>query len=116
MNGVNLSDKFNQFDEFYAPKIISKYNGNEVCIVKCLGEFPWHTHEDTDDLFLVIKGEIVIRMHEGNVHLKAGELFVVPAGVAHSPYAEKEAHVMLIEPQGEPNTGEVKTATQKVEI
>lgn len=79
-------------------------------VVKVEGEFKWHSHSDTDDFFLVLLGEIEIQLRDGSVTLKAGEMFVVPKGVEHCPFARKEAHLLLIEPTGTPNTGDVNTA------
>lgn len=80
------------------------------------GQFPWHKHDDTDDFFQVLKGEIIIRLRDGDLTLKEREVFVVPRGVKHSLYAEHEAHVLLIEPRGTPNTGDTATAAQRMEI
>ena len=85
-------------------------------VVKLQGQFPWHKHDDTDDFFLVLKGEVIIRLRDGDVTLKPGEIFVVPMGVEHAPYAEEEAHVLLIEPTGTPNTGDPATAAPRREI
>lgn len=114
MEKVNLAEKFGAIEGHYKPGIIATYNDNEVFLAKFKGEFPWHSHTDTDDLFLVISGEIEIRMRNKTVTLAPGEMFVVPKGVEHSPYAKEEAQVLLIEPAGEPNTGDPATATQKV--
>ncbi|WP_282181736.1 cupin domain-containing protein [Aliiroseovarius marinus] len=113
MSAVNLADKFAQFDEYWSPKIVSAFNGHDVMVAKFKGEFNWHSHADTDDLFLVLEGEVTIQMRDGNVTLKKGEMFVVPKGVEHCPYAEEEAHVLLIEPAGTPNTGDEATAVKK---
>jgi mannose-6-phosphate isomerase-like protein (cupin superfamily) len=82
-------------------------------VVKVKGEFIWHRHEDTDDFFLVLKGRLTIRMHEASVTLGPGEMFVVPKGVEHCPFAEDEAHILLIEPTGTPNTGNAATAAPR---
>jgi mannose-6-phosphate isomerase-like protein (cupin superfamily) len=82
-------------------------------VVKVKGEFVWHQHDDTNDFFLVLKGRITIRMRDGDVTLGAGELFVIPKGIEHCPVAEEEAHVLLIEPQGTPNTGSYETAAPR---
>ncbi|MEO0576659.1 MAG: cupin domain-containing protein [Pseudomonadota bacterium] len=116
MNTVNLYEKLNQFDEYWSPRIVSSFNGHDVMVVKVLGEFNWHSHPDTDDFFLVIKGAITIKLRGEDVHLKAGEMFVVPKGVEHCPVAAEEAHVMLIEPAGTPNTGDPATAADKRHI
>jgi mannose-6-phosphate isomerase-like protein (cupin superfamily) len=82
-------------------------------VVKVKGEFRWHQHDDTDDFFLVLSGRIRIRMHEGDVTLGPGELFVVPKGMQHCPTADEEAHLLLIEPRGTPNTGDAATAAPR---
>lgn len=113
---VNLEEKLGLFFEHWSPKIVSSYNGNDVMVVKIDGEFPMHKHDDTDDFFLVLEGHITIETEEGNVDLKPGELYVVPKGVMHRPIAHGEAKILLIEPKGEPNSGDVATAAQKVGI
>jgi mannose-6-phosphate isomerase-like protein (cupin superfamily) len=113
---VNLAEKLSQFSGHWSPKIVGDYNGNDLMVVKVKGEFNWHSHPDTDDFFLVLKGQLTIKLRDGDVHLKAGELFVVPKGVEHCPVAEDECHLLLIEPRGTPNTGDEKTAALKVAI
>jgi len=113
---VNLADKLSQFDEHWAPRTVAVFNGHDVMVVKVKGEFRWHHHDDTDDLFLVLSGRIVIRLRDGDVELGPGELFVVPAGAAHQPVAEEEAELLLIEPTGTPNTGEASTAAPRLVI
>ncbi len=113
---VNLSEKLSKFSEYWSPKIVSQFNGHDVMVVKAKGEFVWHSHDDTDDFFLVLNGIVTIETELGNVILKPGELYVVPQGVQHRPVAQEEAHILLIEPKGTPNTGDAKTATQKIEI
>lgn len=113
---VNLAEKLAQFDEHWSPRTVAEFNGHDVMVVKVKGEFVWHNHEDTDDFFMVLKGHITIRMHEGDVELGPGELFVVPVGVEHQPYAEHEAEVLLIEPSGTPNTGDEETAAARTTI
>ncbi|MEM7596099.1 MAG: cupin domain-containing protein [Pseudomonadota bacterium] len=116
MTPVNLSAKLDQFSAHWSPKIVAGYNGNDVMVVKVLGEFNWHSHLDTDDFFLVLKGEIDIEMRDRTVTLGAGEMFVVPKGVEHRPVARQEAHLMIIEPSGMPNTGDPETAVVKDRI
>ena len=113
---VNLSEKLGKFSEYWSPKIVSRFNGHDVMVVKVRGEFVWHSHDDTDDFFLVLNGVVKIETEQGNVVLGPGELYVVPKGVKHRPVAQEEAHILLIEPIGTPNTGDAKTAAQKVEI
>ncbi len=103
---VTLADKLATFGEAFAPKIVAYYNDNKVQVAKTRGEFVWHSHPDTDDLFLVLAGELTIQLRDRDVVLGPGELFVVPRGVEHCPKADDEAHVLLIEPVGTPNTGD----------
>lgn len=110
---VNLAQKISLFDERWSPKIVGSYNGNDLMIAKVLGEFPWHSHPDTDDFFFVLKGELQIRLRTETISLHAGELYVVPAGVEHAPFAEEEAHLLVIETSGTPNTGDPTTAVIK---
>ena len=113
MDKINLAEKLTQFGEHWSPKIVASYNDNDVMVVKIEGEFTWHSHPETDDFFLVLDGEIDIEMRDRTVTLVAGELFVVPAGVEHRPVARSEAHLLLIEPRGTPNTGDPATAVRK---
>ena len=113
---INLSGKLSKFDDYWSPKIVGSFNGHDLMVVKVKGEFNWHSHADTDDFFMVLKGQITIQMHENNVILREGKIFVVPKGVEHCPRAVEECHLLLIEPTGTPNTGDTETAAQKVEI
>jgi mannose-6-phosphate isomerase-like protein (cupin superfamily) len=115
-NAVNLAQKLSTFSEYFSPKIVADYNGNDVYLAKIKGEFVWHSHPDTDDFFLVLKGKLTIKLRDGDVVLGPGELYVVPKGVEHCPVADEETHVLLIEPAGTPNTGDPATATTKVHI
>ena len=103
---INLAEKLATFDEPFAPRIVGHYNGNKLQVAKTHGEFVWHTHPDTDDFFLVVKGQLTIRLRDREVELGPGELFVVPAGVEHCPVSEEGAEILLIEPDGTPNTGD----------
>ncbi len=113
MKAINLADKLATFSEYWQPKTVATFNGHDVMVVKVKGEFSWHEHANSDDFFLVIKGEITIRMNEGDVTLRQGEMFTVPMGMPHCPFAKKEAHLLLIEPTGTPNTGNVATAAER---
>lgn len=113
---INLAEKLSTFSDHWSPKIISQFNGHDIMVVKVKGEFVWHSHADTDDLFLVLDGVVTIETEEGNVTLNPGELYVVPKGVSHRPVASEEAHILLIEPAGTPNTGNPQTAVTKVSI
>jgi mannose-6-phosphate isomerase-like protein (cupin superfamily) len=103
---VNLAEKLALVDEHFRPKIVAAFNDHKVELVKVKGEFVWHSHPQTDDLFLVLAGRITIQLRERNVELGPGELFIVPRGVEHCPRADEEAHVLLIEPLGTANTGD----------
>lgn len=116
MDVVNLESKLSLFDEHWSPKIVAGFNGHDVMVVKAQGEFNWHSHADTDDLFLVLRGNLAIKLRDGDVHLGPGDLYVVPRGVEHCPVAEEEVHVLLIEPAGTPNTGDESTAAVKKTI
>ena len=114
---VNLPAKLDSFSDHWAPKIVASYNDNDVCVVRVDGEFVWHKHDDTDDLFLVLDGELDIELRDRTVVLGPGDLFVVPKGIEHRPCARRgEVKLLLMEPKGTPNTGDEATATQKVEI
>lgn len=105
-NPVDIAEKLSLFSEQWSPKVVARLNDYEIKLVKVQGEFVWHTHEDTDELFLVIDGALTIQLRDGNVNLRAGQLYVVPRGVEHCPIAEGEVHAMLIEPAGVVNTGD----------
>ena len=116
MTAINLEEKLASFTEHWSPKIVTRFNGHDVMVVKVKGEFNWHSHPDTDDFFLVLNGQVTIKLRDRIVVLQKGELFVVPAGVEHCPVAAEEAELLLIEPAGTPNTGDPETAAQKEEI
>jgi mannose-6-phosphate isomerase-like protein (cupin superfamily) len=103
---INLAEKLAAFDEPWRPKIVARLNDYDVLVVKVKGEFVWHKHDETDDFFLVLEGRVTIQLRDRDVELREGELFVVPRGVEHCPRADEEAHVLLIEPVGTPNTGD----------
>lgn len=115
---VNLAEKLASFDQAFAPRIVGHFNGHKIQVAKTRGEFVWHTHDDTDDLFLVVAGHLTIQLRDRNVELGPGELYVVPRGVEHCPKADPEAHVMLIETMGTPNVGDSaeRAAAPEVEI
>ena len=118
MTAVDLAEKLASFEEAFAPRIVARYNGNKVMVAKVRGEFVWHSHADTDDFFLVLAGRLVIELRDGEVELGPGQLYVVPAGVEHRPRADEEAHILLIEPEGTPNTGDSteREAAPEVEL
>ena len=103
---VDIRDKLSLFSEHWSPKVVATMNDYEVKVVKVKGEFVWHSHADTDELFLVVDGTLTIQLPDGDVILRAGQLFVVPRGVEHCPVAADEASILLIEPAGVVNTGE----------
>jgi mannose-6-phosphate isomerase-like protein (cupin superfamily) len=113
MDSVNLSEKLALFAERWQPRTVAQFNDCDVMVVKVKGEFVWHKHDETDDFFLVIAGRLHIRLRDRTVVLDPGELFVVPRGVEHQPFAEEETHVLLIEPIGTPNTGNPETAAPR---
>lgn len=102
---IDISQKLSLVDEQWSPRVVAEMNDYQFKVVKLKGEFVWHDHPDTDETFIVIKGKLRIDFRDGEVHLAAGQMFVVPKGVEHKPYAEEEAEVMLIEPRGVLNTG-----------
>ncbi|MGD9891365.1 MAG: cupin domain-containing protein [Dehalococcoidia bacterium] len=106
MTKVNLHTKLARFDALWSPKIVADMNDYHVKVVKVRGEFVWHTHDETDELFLVLKGRLTIKQREGDVTLEEGELYVVPRGVEHMPVAADECHILLLEPAGTINTGD----------
>jgi mannose-6-phosphate isomerase-like protein (cupin superfamily) len=103
---INLLDKFTKFSEQWSPKVIAEMNDYQFKLAKIQHEFTWHEHTDTDEAFLVVEGEMSIEFRTGKVDLKAGEMYVVPKGVEHRPFALKECKVMFIEPRGVTNTGD----------
>jgi mannose-6-phosphate isomerase-like protein (cupin superfamily) len=107
---INLAGKLAGFTEHWQPRTVAEFNGHDIMVVKAQGEFVWHKHDETDDLFLVLRGELTIELRDGGVTLRAGDLFVVPKGVEHRPVAKEEVHLLLIEPSGTPNTGDRATA------
>ncbi len=107
MTPINLAEKLDQFSNHWDPKVIADYNDNDVMVVKFKGEFPFHKHHRTDDFFLVLEGEMIMDIEGApSKTVKAGELFIVPKGVVHRPRSKQEVKVLLIEPKGEPNTGD----------
>ena len=102
---IDIADKLAQFSEHWSPKVIARLNDYEIKLAKLKGEFVWHTHDDTDELFLVIDGRLTIQLRDGDVTLGPGQLFVVPRGVEHCPITDGDVAVMLIEPAGVVNTG-----------
>ena len=107
MQKISLNEKFDLFDEIYVPKIVGQLNGQYVKIVKCKGEYTWHHHDNEDELFMVVKGNIIIHLRDQSIELNEGEFLIVPAGIEHKPEAPDVAHVLLFEPMSTRNTGNV---------
>lgn len=112
-DATNLASSLATFTEHWQPRVVAQYNGNDIMVAKVRGEFVWHKHDDTDDCFLVLAGQLTIQLRDRDVHLGPGELFVVPRGVEHRPVAAEEVHILLIEPTGTPNTGDPATAAPR---
>jgi mannose-6-phosphate isomerase-like protein (cupin superfamily) len=106
MKSINFADKLSKFSDHWSPKVIAEMNDYQFKLAKLQGEFVWHNHPDTDEVFIVIEGSMKIELEDGVVELSAGEMYVVPKGVMHKPSAEKECQIMLVEPRGVVNTGE----------
>lgn len=105
---VNLAQKFGLFSDYWNPRIAGELNDAHVKLVKVKGEFVWHHHDEEDELFLVVKGKLTIKLREGDIVLNEGEFAIIPRGVEHCPVAEDEAHVLLLEPKTTLNTGNVR--------
>jgi mannose-6-phosphate isomerase-like protein (cupin superfamily) len=116
MEKVNLSQKFGLFQDYWSPKIAGEVNDSLVKLVKLKGEFIWHHHDAEDELFLVVKGRLLIRLRDRDIQLEQGEFVVIPRGVEHLPIAEEEAHVLLLEPKSTLNTGNVHNARTVAEL
>ena len=115
---VNLAEKIGLLERFWSPGIVGYLNDYKLVVVRVRGDFVWHKHDDTDDLFLVLRGKLTIQLRDRDVELNEGEMFVVPRGVEHCPRADQEAHVLLIEPRGTLNTGDAggDMTAQEVEL
>ncbi len=110
MNKVNLGEKFGMFSEHWSPKVVGRVQNCDVKLAKFLGEFEWHHHPEEDEMFLVVKGRLLLKFRDKDVWLDEGELMVVPKGVEHLPVAEEEVWIMLVEPAGTLNTGNTVSA------
>jgi mannose-6-phosphate isomerase-like protein (cupin superfamily) len=108
MEKVNLNQKFSQFQDYWQPKIAGELNDSYIKLVKSKGEFVWHHHETEDELFLVVKGKLLIKLRDRDIFLEEGEFVIIPKGVEHLPIAQEEAHVLLLEPKTTLNTGNVQ--------
>jgi mannose-6-phosphate isomerase-like protein (cupin superfamily) len=111
---IDLAAKLATFTEAFQPRTVALFNGHDVMVAKLRGDYHWHVHEDTDDFFLVLDGRVEIDLEDGStVTLDPGQVFVVPRGMRHRPRAEQEAHILLIEPTGTPNSGDPLTAAPR---
>ena len=116
MEKINLQEKFNQFSDYWNPRIIGALNGQHVKLAKFQGPFTWHHHKEEDELFLVVKGAFTMEFRDRNVMLQEGEILIVPRGVEHRPVAEVEVWVLLFEPEGTLNTGNITDAYTKTNL
>ncbi len=107
---INLLSKFRLFEDLWSPRVVAELNDYQVKLARIDGEFVWHNHVDTDELFLCLEGSMTIRMHEGDVQLGPGDLYVVPKGVEHQPVAHGQCKILLLEPRGVVNTGAAESA------
>jgi len=103
---INLKEKMSKFSDYWAPRVVAEMNDYQFKLVKIKDDFDWHSHKDTDEVFIVIKGDMRIDFRDQKIKLSEGEMLVVPKGVEHKPYAEKECEVMVVEPKGVVNTGD----------
>ena len=110
MDKVNLAEKLTRFTDHWSPRVVGELNGQDVKVAKLQGDFVWHLHENADELFLVLKGQLLIHLRDRDITLDPGEFFIVPKGVEHKPAADAEVHVLLFEPAGTLNTGNVTSA------
>ncbi len=110
---IDLAEKLASFADHWSPRTITQFNNCDVMVVKVKGEFVWHSHADTDDFFLVLKGNLAIQLRDRTISLGPGQMYVVPKGVEHRPVAKEEVHLLLIEPTGTPNTGDRGTAVPR---
>jgi mannose-6-phosphate isomerase-like protein (cupin superfamily) len=116
MDKVNLAQKFGLFQEYWSPKIAGELNDSHVKLVKLKGEFVWHQHDTEDELFLVVKGSLLIKLRDRDIFLEEGEFVIIPRGVEHLPIAEEEAHVLLLEPKTTLNTGSIRNERTVAEL
>ncbi len=116
MKTINLKDKLTKITEYWSPKITGELNDAYIKLAKFKGEFTWHKHEQEDELFLVVDGELTIQLRDRNIYLTTGEFTIIPKGVEHKPVAHKEAHVLLIEPKSTLNTGDQQNELTKNQL
>ncbi len=113
---IDIAAKLGTFDDHWNPRVIADYNGNDVRVSKLLGEFVWHSHADTDELFLVLRGELKIEFRDGVRTLKAGQMLIVPKGVEHRPVAEEECELLVFDRAGESNTGTTESTFTRTKL
>jgi mannose-6-phosphate isomerase-like protein (cupin superfamily) len=114
---INIAERLSRFEDVWAPKIVARYNDNEVRLCKTQGEWVWHKHDETDELFIILEGEFDMDFRDGSLTVGPGEMLLVPRGVEHRPAARRgQVKLILIDPAGTPNTGDVRTATAAVEL
>jgi mannose-6-phosphate isomerase-like protein (cupin superfamily) len=116
MDKVNLKEKFTLFDDYWSPKIVGELNDSYIKLVKVKGEFTWHHHENEDELFLVVKGKLLIKLRDRDIWLEEGEFTIIPKGVEHLPIADEETHILLLEPKTTLNTGNVQSERTVAEL
>ena len=116
MKKINLEQKFSLFNEHWSPKIVGELNNQQIKLVKFLGDFVWHKHDEEDELFFVVKGSFVMELRDKNIELAEGEFLIVPKGIEHRPIAKEEVWVMLFEPASTLNTGNVQNERTKTEL
>lgn len=109
MQKIDLAEKFALFGDHWNPRIVGELNGQHVKLVKALGTFDWHHHDEEDELFLVVRGRLTMRLRDGDIVLEEGEMLIVPRGVEHQPIADEEVHLLLFEPASTVNTGNVRS-------
>lgn len=106
MQVINIAQKFSLFNEYWSPRIVGELNDSHIKLAKLHGEFVWHQHENEDEMFLIVKGKLLIKLRDRDLWLNEGEFVIIPKGVEHCPVAEEEVHVMLLEPKSTLNTGD----------
>ena len=116
MDKVNLVQKFSLFQDYWSPKIVGELNDSYIKLVKFKGEFVWHHHETEDELFLVLKGSLLIKLRDRDISLEEGEFVIIPKGIEHLPIADEEAHVLLLEPKTTLNTGNIGNERTVVDL
>lgn len=116
MSKININEKLKLFNEYWTPRIVGELNGQYVKLVKLKGEFVWHDHKDEDEMFLVLKGRLVIKLRNEDVEINEGEFYIVPKGIEHKPVADEEVHILLFEPKQIAHTGDVKHELTKEKL